>query len=74
MKTLDKTPPETQNTNVIEKVKEDVELFASKGYRTLVLAMREIELSEDANIDQLKAHDVEKNLTLLGVTGVEDKL
>ena len=36
--------------------------------------MKEVNLSEDTDWDQLKAKDVEQNLTLLGVTGVEDKL
>ena len=43
--------------------------FARKGYRTLVFGMKEIDQKPEYTDEE-----VESNLTLLGVTGVEDEL
>ena len=43
--------------------------YANKGLRTLVFAMKEISMQKE-----YIASEVESDLTLLGVTGVEDEL
>ena len=71
-----------QNQFVVDGIMQDVKKFAGKGLRTLVFGMKEISLAPDQNIDKiiqegwdnLKSKDVECDLTLLGVTGVEDLL
>jgi P-type E1-E2 ATPase len=51
---------------------DDLDDFAEKGLRTLAYAFKEIGPYE--NLDDLTVESVECNLTLLGVTGVEDML
>jgi len=46
-----------------------VDEFARKGYRTLVFGMKEFSLK-----DEYLEKDIESDLELLGVTGVEDEL
>jgi len=46
-----------------------VDEFARKGYRTLVFGMKELSLKESYT-----ETEVESDLKLLGVTGVEDEL
>ena len=64
----------------------DIEQFARKGLRTLVFAYRDIssrvsindentnEEGETIDWDLVDVVDIERDLILLGATGVEDKL
>jgi magnesium-transporting ATPase (P-type) len=49
-------------------------MLACKGYRTLVFGMREVDLDTTRDSHELMSNDFEKDLTLLGATGVEDLL
>jgi magnesium-transporting ATPase (P-type) len=51
---------------------DDLDDFAEKGLRTLAYAYKEIHNFD--NVEELTVKAVESNLTLLGVTGVEDLL
>lgn len=52
-----------------------VDYFAKKGYRTLVFAMKELELKNDAQLRKSMTHEfLDKDLKLLGITAVEDLL
>lgn len=53
---------------------DDLDDFADLGLRTLVYAYRELPNYTPDQIENLTNEDVEKNFTLLGVTGVEDLL
>ena len=58
-------------------MKEDVEFFASKGLRTLVFGykeMKDISIQGIESWDDVQISEVESDLTLVGVTGVEDLL
>jgi magnesium-transporting ATPase (P-type) len=57
----------------IKKVDKNVETFASKGLRTLLFAMKVIEIDEEG-IENLEIPDVESDLNLLAATAVEDLL
>ena len=57
-----------------ESTIENLDSFAAEGLRTMMLAKRELTPEEIANIDELEAEDLEKGMTLLGGTGLEDKL
>lgn len=49
--------------------------FAMRGLRTLVFAWKEFPIGvSEEKIQAMKAGDIECNLELLGVTGLEDKL
>ena len=61
------------NRNPLEKhVIEELEVYNSAGYRTLMFAMRYLP-KELAGVNVLQK-DVEKDYDLLGVTGLEDIL
>ena len=56
---------------------EQVERFAEQGMRTLVFAYKRLQLDTDFNSNEIEDFDddfFEQNLSLLGVTGVEDML
>ena len=53
---------------------DDLDNFAAQGLRTLVYAYRELPNYTQHQIEYLRNEDVEKDFTLLGVTGVEDLL
>ena len=57
---------------------EDVLSYAGKGLRTLVFAMKEIELNAEEinwkNSPEVSVENIECGLTVLGATGVEDSL
>ena len=55
----------------VEDTKKAVATFSYYGYRTLCVAVREMSRAE---WDVENKNEVEKNLTLLGATAVEDKL
>ncbi|KAL4093588.1 hypothetical protein PRIC1_011020 [Phytophthora ramorum] len=61
---LDGNQKEIIGTSIIEK-------FASQGYRTLCLSYRDVETSAD-EISQWSDDDVEKDLTCIGIVGIED--
>ena len=59
----------------------DCEEFASEGLRTLVYGYRFIEAGAQENINALyervegmKDEEIERNFTIIGLTGFEDKL
>lgn len=53
---------------------DDLDDFADQGLRTLVYAYRELPNYSPDQIENLRNEDIEKDFTLLGVTGVEDLL
>lgn len=53
---------------------DDLDDFANQGLRTLVYAYKELPNYTADQIENLRNEDVEKDFTLLGVTGVEDLL
>ena len=55
-----------------DKLVEEVESLAAQGLRTLVFGYKELDSSIDTT--NLSVEEAEKNLILLGVTGVEDLL
>ena len=56
------------------KVEANVELFASKGYRTLCFGKKVINWDGKRDINDIASAEFECDLTLLGATGVEDLL
>jgi magnesium-transporting ATPase (P-type) len=64
----------SNQSEVREQVEANVEMFASKGLRTLCFAMKELNWDEKQDPAFLKASDLENELTLLGATGLEDLL
>jgi phospholipid-translocating ATPase len=56
------------------KTLEKVDDFALKGYRTLIFGMKEITGLDDRSKNYMNMEFVEEDLTLLGVTAVEDLL
>ena len=54
-------------------VEYNVEAIASKGLRTMVFAMKIVNLS-GSSINKLTPADLENNLILLGASGLEDLL
>ena len=53
----------------------DVNIFASRGLRTLVFAHKQIiEAEAGGLLEDMEANDVEQNYSLIGITGVEDTL
>jgi len=52
---------------------ENVNLFAGQGLRTLMFAMKEMNVDE-SQFDSMTQAQVEKGMTMVGVTGVEDLL
>ena len=56
------------------KVETNVELFASKGYRTLCFGKKVIDWDGKRDINDISSTEFECDLTLLGATGVEDLL
>jgi magnesium-transporting ATPase (P-type) len=56
------------------KVEANVELFASKGYRTLCFGKKVIDWDGKRDINDIASAEFECDLTLLGATGVEDLL
>ena len=61
------------NSGEVAKATEEVETYAKAGMRTLAFAMKELQISE-AELANMKAEDIETDLTVLGVTGMEDLL
>jgi magnesium-transporting ATPase (P-type) len=54
---------------------EQIELYAVKGLRTLMFAYRNVRENElEGNVIDFISENFESELTLLGVTGVEDEL
>jgi len=53
---------------------DDLDDFAEQGLRTLVYGYKEMPDMDENEIEELLVEDVETNITLLGVTGVEDLL
>jgi len=53
---------------------DDLDDFAEQGLRTLVYGYKEMPDMTHKEVDDLEHTDVEKDLTLLGITGVEDLL
>jgi magnesium-transporting ATPase (P-type) len=53
---------------------DNVDDFASEGLRTLVYAYKELSFLAASKVKQMTVEEIEKDLTLLGVTGVEDLL
>ena len=61
---------------------DDVEHFSGQGLRTLVFAYRELDFLDDSALthvmkkgwSDLRQNEVEKELSILGATGVEDIL
>lgn len=49
-----------------------VNFYAKKGLRTLVFAYKTVE--DAPNLENMEAKEMEKNYSLIGVTGVEDTL
>ena len=58
----------------VKKTIRAMEQFASEGMRTMVYAYKEIQGVKSENVGNWRDEDFESNLTLLGVTGAEDKL
>ena len=62
------------------QLQEDVDSFARKGLRTLVMGFKEMDLEQNQINEGLECWDdlpiasVESDLTLVGATGVEDLL
>lgn len=61
-----------QESKEFSDTQEAIEAFAAKGMRTLVFAFKP--LSRESVFDEIDQYSVEKDLTLLGATGVEDRL
>jgi len=53
---------------------DDLDDFADQGLRTLVYAYKEMPTMTEDQIEDLTMEDVESDMTMLGVTGVEDLL
>ena len=63
----------TNNNNPLDQnVKDEVEVYANTGLRTMMFGMRF--LTKDLAGINVNQKDVEKDYDLLGVTGVEDIL
>ena len=56
------------------KVESNVELFASKGYRTLCFGKKVIDWDGKRDVNEIYSSEFECDLTLLAATGVEDLL
>ena len=54
---------------VVEQAKIDANNISRKGYRVLLYSMKELSFKDNYTED-----DVEEDLTLIGITGVEDAL
>jgi len=73
---------DAKHDQVVKKVFEDVEHFSGQGLRTLVFAYRELDFLSDSGLihvmkkgwNALRQNQIEKDLTILGATGVEDIL
>ena len=80
-----------ENSKYIHIISKNVDRFSSRGYRTLMVAMKiipekeyniwkkkldkaEINLHNKSNLMNKCYEEIEKNLTLIGATVVEDKL
>lgn len=53
---------------------DDLDDFAEQGLRTLVYGYKEMPKMTDQQIEELTCEDVEKDIKMLGITGVEDLL
>lgn len=53
---------------------ENSDVFAADGLRTLLLAKRELTADEVARVNELTPEELERDLILLGGTGLEDRL
>ena len=78
---MNRLSPESMHNELTTRVHSEVYRFGSLGLRTLVFAMREMTDEECNSIDwtdsqkaDLIAPDYERNLTVIGCTGVEDEL
>ena len=78
---MDRLTPESMHSALKIRIQEEVVRFGSQGLRTLVFAMRQmteeecssIDWSNTANAEEV-ARQCERNLMVVGCTGVEDEL
>jgi magnesium-transporting ATPase (P-type) len=59
--------------NTMAEVRRNIDRMAAKGLRVLCYAFKEIEMN-GRDVESLTEQEIESDFTLIGVTGVEDKL
>ena len=66
--------PLAKNADKIPGINKHIDYYSRLGYRILVFAMKELQNISEDDLSTKPLSDIEKDLTLLGVTAMEDLL